>query len=242
MPDARYELKLEQFSGPLEKLLELIEERKLEITEISMAQVTADFLAYTKTLKHASREILADFLVIAARLLLIKSKALLPTIELTREEAEDIKDLETRLKLYKEFKAGARELERRWGRRRPMFSRPLFMNRPVVFYPPPGLTIRKLAQALEQLAATIKQALPEAQSVGRAIITLEEKIAELGRRITAGMRESFRNIALNRSREEIIVLFLALLQLVKDRFLHIDQSSHFADIMISKPRGVEPEA
>lgn len=233
--EARYELKLEQFAGPLEKLLELIEEKKLDITEISLAQVTADFLAYTKTLKEVERGVLADFLVVAARLLLIKSKALLPSLELTAEEQEDIKDLEERLKLYKEFKAGAKELEKLWARQKPMFSRPLFMNRPIVFYPPPGLTKEKIAKAATELLKTLKDALPEAQSVKRAIITLEEKIAELGARITEGMRESFKNIAQNRSREEIIVLFLALLHLAKERLLTIEQPEHFSDIMISKP-------
>lgn len=235
MPGTRYELKLEQFKGPLEKLLELIEEKKLEITEISLAQVTADFLAYTKTLGEVERGVLADFLVVAARLLLIKSRALLPSLELTAEEQEDIRDLEARLKLYKEFKAGARELEKMWAKRKPMYARPLFMNRPAVFYPPGDLSLEKLVRALEQLMKALKEALPEVQSVKRAIITLEEKIAELGRRITAGMSESFRSIAENRSREEIVVLFLALLHLAKDRLLHIDQSEHFSDIMISKP-------
>src|SRR3990167_678732 len=235
MMEARYELKLGEFSGPMDKLLELIEEQKLEITEISLAQVTADFLAYTKTLENVERGVLADFLVVAARLLLIKSRALLPNLELTEEEREDVKDLETRLRLYKEFKEGARELEKLWAKRKPMFSRPLFMDRPVVFSPPPGLALEKLVFALDKLAKTLKEEIPEAQTVRRVIITLEEKIAELGRRITTGMRESFKNIAVNRSREEIIVLFLALLHLAKDRLLHIDQSDHFSDIMISKP-------
>ncbi|MDP3947211.1 MAG: segregation/condensation protein A [bacterium] len=234
MPEARYELKLEQFTGPMDKLLELIEEQKLEITEISLAKVTADFLAYTKTLLNVERGILADFLVVAAKLLLIKSKALLPNIELTLEEKGDIRDLEGRLQLYKEFKAGASELEKLWAKRTPIYSRPLFMNRPAVFYPPADLTISWIVKALDQLARTLKEAMPEAQSIRRAIITLEEKIAELGRRITAGMSESFKNIAGNRSREEIIVLFLALLHLAKDRLLRIDQHDHFADIIITK--------
>jgi segregation and condensation protein A len=234
MPAGYFELKLEQFTGPLEKLLELIEERKLEITEISLAQVTADFLAYIKTLEKIDHMLLADFLVIAAKLLLIKSKALLPTLPLTPEEQEDIRDLEARLKIYKEFKAGAKELEKLWRTRKPMYARALFMNRPPFFLPSPNMSIKSIIRSLDELLKILKETLPETQSVRQVIITLEEKIAELAARITIGMQESFKNIAANRSREEIIVLFLALLHLVKERLLHIDQKEHFSDIIISK--------
>jgi len=89
-----YEVKLEQFTGPLNKLLELIEARKLEITALNLAEVTEDFINYIRSLeKGADPEILADFIVVASRLILIKSKTLLPSLELTEEEEGEIKDL-----------------------------------------------------------------------------------------------------------------------------------------------------
>lgn len=233
--DVPYELKLEQFSGPLEKLLELIEEKKLDITEISLAKVTADFIDYVKGLGDVDRGILADFLVVAAKLLLVKSKALLPEVALTEEEKEDIKDLEAKLRLYKEFKEGAKMLGGLWHNRESAYGRPLFLNRPPVFFPPPGLGASQLVGALEKLARDLKEALPETQAIKRAVITLEEKIAELANRITQGIRENFKDITKERSREEVIVLFLALLHLVKERILHIDQAGYFSDIIITKP-------
>ena len=90
-----YEVKINQFSGPLEKLLELIEEKKMEITALSLAEVTGGFFNYVKRVESdIDPKILADFLVVAAKLVLIKSKALLPGLELTQEEELDIKDLE----------------------------------------------------------------------------------------------------------------------------------------------------
>ena len=90
-----YEVKINQFSGPLEKLLELIEEKKMEITALSLAEVTGGFFNYVKRVEgDIDPKILADFLVVAAKLVLIKSKALLPGLELTQEEELDIKDLE----------------------------------------------------------------------------------------------------------------------------------------------------
>ena len=89
----RYEVKQDKFSGPLEKLLELIEAKELEITLINLAQVTGDFLEYLKALDEKSKHpsVLADFIVVASRLLLIKSKAILPSLALTEEEETDIK-------------------------------------------------------------------------------------------------------------------------------------------------------
>ena len=90
-----YQLNIQQFFGPIEKLLELIEEKKMEITDLNLAEVTADFLNYLKTLVNVDSRVLADFVVVASRLLLIKSKALLPSLELTEEEEQDISDLKT---------------------------------------------------------------------------------------------------------------------------------------------------
>src|SRR3989338_2091690 len=127
-----YEVQLDKFSGPLEKLLELIEARELEITLVNLATVTGDFLSYLKSLdeqtKHPS--VLADFVVIASRLLLIKSKAILPSLELTEEEETDIKDLEQRLRIYKEFKIASELMKKTWEKRQPIYGRELFSNLP----------------------------------------------------------------------------------------------------------------
>lgn len=98
-----FNIKTEQFSGPLDLLLRLIEERNLQITDISLSNVTNEYLEYIKQAESSTNE-LADFLVIASTLILIKSKAILPTLELSSEETEEILDLKERLILYKIFK------------------------------------------------------------------------------------------------------------------------------------------
>jgi len=112
-----YQLATEKFSGPIEKLLELIEGKKLEITDLSLAEITADFLSYLQNLQtrintdkntdlngYDGTRLIADFVVVASQLLLIKSKSLLPDLKLTGEEEEGIKDLEGRLEFYRNFK------------------------------------------------------------------------------------------------------------------------------------------
>jgi segregation and condensation protein A len=120
-----YEVRLDQFSGPMEKLLELIESQKLEITQVSLAAVTGDFIKHVESLgERAEPTILADFVVVASRLLLIKSKTLLPNLELTEEEQGDIVDLELRLKLYQEFKVASGHIRAMWDQNAIAYSRP----------------------------------------------------------------------------------------------------------------------
>ncbi len=232
----KYEIKLDQFAGPLEKLLELIEEKKLEITTISLAAVTADFLNFLKTLteevKHPS--VIADFIVVASRLLLIKSKALLPDLELTEEEEGEIKDLETRLKLYKEYKNAALEIKELWNQKKVSYSRPLFLNLPPIFYPPEHLNIDDLVTAIQTILNELKGLMPESQTVKRIVITIKEKIEELMERFKEKTEHNFSRLTKTKPKIEIIIMFLAILQLLRDRMIEAQQDERFSDIIIKK--------
>ena len=231
----QYQVKLDKFSGPLEKLLEMIEERRLEVTLVSLAQVTGDFLEYLKTLdedaKHPS--VLADFVVVASKLLLIKSKAILPSLELTEEEETDIKDLEQRLKIYKEFKTASELMKKTWDSRRPVYGRELFSNLPVVFYPSKNLTIRNLQERLSDLLHELAALIPEKQPVKKIVMTLEHKVKELLNRLKEQAQHSFKNLSQDKPKLEIIMLFLAVLHLLRERLISADQSDQFSDISIS---------
>ena len=99
-----YHICLEQFEGPLDLLLSLIEKEKLDITHVSLAKVADQYLKYLETEESISLGNLTAFLSVAARLILIKSRALLPILEFSDEEEESMDDLETRLKVYKRFR------------------------------------------------------------------------------------------------------------------------------------------
>ena len=94
-----YQIKLEQYQGPLDVLLQLIEQDKLNITDISLADITESFLAHLDKVEELYPEELADFLVVATRLLYIKSRVLLPY--LVNDDEEPITDLTEHLKIYK---------------------------------------------------------------------------------------------------------------------------------------------
>lgn len=234
---ASYEVKLEKFTGPLNKLLQLIEEKHLEITQINLAEVTADFLRYVKGLgEKAAPGILADFLVVAAKLVLIKSKVLLPMLELSQDEEEEIHDLEARLRIYREFKESSEHIRKLWEKNKIAYIRPLFLSLgdQTIFYPPKTLKLSALARAINDLAAALQSLLPESQTIKKAVVTIEQKIEELLNRFKEAGSHSFRTMAQQKSRSEAIVLFLAILHLLKDRIIQVEQGEHFSDILIQK--------
>ncbi|HVN66922.1 MAG TPA: segregation/condensation protein A, partial [Candidatus Sulfotelmatobacter sp.] len=249
-----YNLNLDRYRGPLDKLLELIEARELEITEISLAQVTDDFLKYLEGLKaaapaadlpdseklRADLRLLADFIVIASRLIFIKSRSLLPQLELTSEEEADIHDLEARLRFYKELKPALRYLDALWKKHAPAYSRPYFLQIGLtgdaaggarIFYPAPGITPAGLAGALGKIYETFERLSLESQTIREKIVSLEEKIAEVVARLTNIVETNFRTLTTAQSRSETIIAFLAILHLAREQLIFLEQEDMLSDII-----------
>jgi len=252
-----YELNLPQYSGPLTKLLELIEERKLGINEISLAEVTNDFLVYLEKIGKgdmADREnlrVLADFIVIASRLILIKSRSLLPDIALSPEEESQIKDLEHRLELYRQLRPMMKHVARLWRGGEKELSRPYLSHvgrwlapayapgRPDeeplrLFFPGEKLSVMVLEQALAKLTLSLSAYIQETRVVSDSVISLEEKIQEVLARFTRIREASFGKLSETQSRSEIIITFLALLHLAREQLILLEQKGAFSDIIVRK--------
>ncbi len=230
-----YELTLEKFSGPIEKLLELIEEKKLEITDLSLAEITADFLEYVKKIEAIEPRLLADFIAVAASLLLIKSKSLLPDLKLTIDEEESIKDLEGRLNFYHNFKPVMAHIKKLAQEKNIEISRPLFFRRPEVFYPSPEITIENLLKSANKVLEALRE-IPKEQKIERSLVTLEEKIEEIIGRLKTEVKRStsFGSLLKDKPRSEMIILFLALLHLLAEQMINVKQNEGFSDIIITK--------
>src|SRR3989344_2742252 len=226
-----YELKIGEFEGPLGKLLELIEEKKLEITRLNLAEVTADFLKYLQTLKEATPRTITDFIAVADKLILIKSHALLPQIQLSEEEEEEVLDLTLRLKLYKEFKAVEARLKPLWLKHI-AYSRDYLAGVPHGFYLSEELEPALLLQKIVKLAEELSLFFPKTGSAPIKHLNLEEKIKELIIRVDKVFKTSFNEVTRNKAKSEVVVLFLALLHLLKDNLVKINQGGKFSDIEI----------
>lgn len=231
----RYELETSGYKGPLDKLLELVEEKKLEITTVSLAEVTTDFLEYLRKIEKEKRdhELIAEFLVIASRLVLIKSKVLIPSLLLSEKEEVDIKNLEARLKLYQELKAAQAHIRNGWRVMPVMRSREFMMAAGAIFYPPLGVNPETLRASVEKVFGELQKVLRPMAFVKREIINLREAIQKVFKRLTE-MPLSFSKLRKDGSREEVVVLFLAILHLIKDQLVSAEQDRHFGDIRIAK--------
>ena len=235
-----YELRTEKFSGPLEKLLELIEEKRLEITELSLAAVTADFLKYLQGIEAAHPRILADFVVVASRLLLIKSKALLPNLELTSEEEKSIKDFEAQLRFYQSFKPALGHLKTLWDRKKFSAGRQFMAGRPIIFYPSANVTMKNLERAVAAIFDVLNRLATETGTIKSSLISLEEKIQEiinLFKKSKSLNALKFKELKKEKSKAEIIVMFLALLHLLHEQLVRVEQKGKFSDMRIFPASG-----
>ncbi len=236
--NSSFKVRLEAFEGPLDLLLSLIEKQKLSISQISLAKVADDFLSYIQSSGNFPIAESADFILIASTLVLIKSKTLLPQLELSTEEEGNIEDLERRLRLYQQVKAVSFGVKELFGRHPIFFPR----DRKVVpvFSPHVGITVKNLLES----ARNVIFALPKFERLPKAIVakvvSLEEMIKNLSSRISQSLKMSFSEFSGMGKKEKVhvIVSFLALLELVKQGVVRVVQNEHFSDITIETDKEV----
>jgi len=238
----KYQIKVKDFDGPLELLLELIEKRKLSINEVSLGDVTEDYFHYLEKLKTTSdsyHEEIASFLVVAATLMLIKSRSLLPGFYVTEEEEADIKELEDRLATYKRIKDMAEALGKKASSRRELFTRSPFVAVAPEFLPPArGFDLVGMANLLKNLVDSIPKKIDLPQKAIRKIVSIEEKIEELRRRIEEGVVKTFGDFVGSRTEKiNVVVSFLAMLELIKLGIIAVRQKTHFDLIHIEHGDG-----
>jgi segregation and condensation protein A len=227
-----FSIQTDVFAGPLELLLDLIEKRKLLINDISLAAVTDDFMAYTATLTEDHLEQTSHFVLIASTLLLIKSKSLLPVLDLTDEEEASIEDLETRLKLYKIYREASVALRTSFGAR-VLYKRPFERITTPLFIPDAYTTPATIREAMSAVLLNLpKKILPRVAVAIRKVISLEDMMKRLEERITQQFKISFSKFAESGERGEVIVSFLAVLELIKQGMIMVRQEARFADFDI----------
>ena len=221
MPEKKYAVKTAVFEGPLDLLLDLIEKRKLFVNDVSLAQVTDDFIKYIEEQDNFPIGESAEFIVIASTLMLVKSRSLLPMLELTDEEEASIEDLEQRLIVYARIKELSLELGKIFGQNI-IFEKNPSKEILVVFSPDSKTDVEELHLALMRVV----QSLPKKETMPKAtvkkIISLEETIEKLAERISKGIKMNFSDFV-GEDKISIIVGFLAMLELVKRDILRVNQ-------------------
>lgn len=228
-----YKIKTEQFEGPLELLLDLVEKRKLFINEISLSQVADDYIAHLKQYEKLPVDFVSNFLIVASTLILIKSKSLLPTLSLTAEETHDIHELENRLKEYQRIRELSQYIKNMFGKNI-SFPRGQTRNREVVFAPSEEITPPSILASLREVVLRFPKKVTLPKVVVKKVISLEKMMERLTERITKDLKMGFREFAGVGKAEKIniVVSFLAMLELVKQGIIAVSQESHGADIQM----------
>lgn len=228
-----FKVKTGEFEGPMDLLLDLIEKRKLPINEVSLSQVTDDYIAYINSNDERTIPGMAHFVLVASTLLLIKSKALLPTLSLTEDEKGDIKNLEDRLKIYQRMKELSVHVKERFGKTI-LFEHEGLTDVPVIFSPDETVTTEGLLASIKRAIESIpvKELLP--QTIVKKVISLEEMIGNLVERVKQNVELSFKSFVGEHKGEKVSVIvgFLAMLELVKQGSVSVVQNEHFGDITI----------
>lgn len=239
-------IKLEAFEGPLDLLLHLIEKNKVDIYDIPIVTITDQYMEYVDAAKDENMDVMSEFLVMAATLLSIKSRMLLPHMSTGVEEEEDPREeLVKRLLEYKTYKMISYELrDRQIDASRSVF-RAKDLPEEVAKYEEPvdvaeligDLTLQRLNQVFDEVIRRQKSRRDPVRSkfgkIKKEEISLEEKIESL--RAYAALHRTFTFISLfteARSRMEVIVTFLALLELMKSGMVSIVQEKIFDEIII----------
>lgn len=235
------EFTTEKFSGPLGLLLSLIESEDLDITEINLAKIADEYVNYIRGAKDINPEEMADFLVVAAKLLFIKSKALLPYLYSAEEDAE-IDDLEKQLRMYKEFVSASVKIKELAESKHFLFLPPIIKNRRAqfnlpVFNAPMKVTVDVLAEVFKRIILGLEkqkeEKLPEEKLEPK--ISIDDKIFLIKKMLFDKLKVNFSKLlASASSKTEVIVSFLAVLELAKQKELVFEQDELFSDIHLSR--------
>ncbi|MBI2551024.1 segregation/condensation protein A [Candidatus Uhrbacteria bacterium] len=228
-----FEISTEQFSGPLHLLLEIVRENRLPITDVSLSQVTEEYLRYLDAHEVPSTEI-ADFLTVACALLLIKARALMPSVVM---EDEPEGDLAARLRLYEQYIEASKNIENLFGAHsQTMFARDR-MSLPKLsgFFPPPSVNPSKLSSCFQDILKRLEPFFALETRLVARVATVQERMEALRGAILGKAWMLFSDVVKGASRKvDVVVSFLALLELLRSRSVQAVQAGAFGEIEIKR--------
>jgi segregation and condensation protein A len=246
-----YNVKIDAFEGPLDLLLHLIHSLEVDIYDIPMAQITEQYLLYIHTMKKLELDVASEYLVMAATLLAIKSKMLLPKHEEIQDEEdfeleEDPRDeLVDRLIEYKKYKEAAEELKTREEERGMMYTKPpsdlsQYAEEKTSEKLEQDVSIYDMLGAFHKLLRRKKLQKPVTTKISRQEIPIEKRMDEILENLKGlQKRQRFFSLFPYEDREHIVVTFLAVLELMKRKQIFVRQDENFDDFFVQSTEGAE---
>ncbi|MGA5690355.1 segregation/condensation protein A [Cytobacillus pseudoceanisediminis] len=246
-----YNVKIDAFEGPLDLLLHLINRLEIDIYDIPVSEITEQYLIYIHTMKELQLDVASEYLVMAATLLAIKSKMLLPKHE--EEELEDEYGMEMeedprdelveRLIEYRKYKEAAEELKEREQDRSLMYTKPPadlseYVNDLQNEKADLNVSLYDMLGALQKLLRRKKLQRPLSAKVARQEIPIEKRMSEIVNQLRNFKgRKKFTDLFPISDREHIVVTFLAVLELIKRKEIQVEQDRNFSDIFVASMEG-----
>ncbi len=227
-------IKLEQFEGPLGLLLELIEQEQLDITDLSLAKVTDQYVAILEAQTDLHPEEIADFLLVAAKLLYLKSKVLSPDYFI--DEVVEETDLARQLKLYQEYVQVAKKIQQRWRSDNYFYSRlkPWRLPKPK-FIPPHNISLVTLQTLMSEVLVQLEPIVRLKIKKMKTTISIKDRIEYIKNYIQNKTSFAWHDLIEHSvTKTERIVNFLAVLELVKQREVEVYQETIFANFIVKK--------
>lgn len=229
-----YKIQFGTFEGPMELLLHLIEKNQIDVYDIPMAVLTRQYMAYLQEMRQFDIEVASEFLVMAATLLFIKSRMMLPKPPQVEEEAEEDprQELVARILAYQQYKKVSVVLDEWAARQSRHVTRPP-MALPVRRLPPENLSVDALKSAFQRLLARRRELTIPEVIVAHETYRVEEQMAKIMERLAAkgGMLPFFAVFA-EGTRAALIAGFLALLELIRRKYIFAEQSTLFSSIVL----------
>lgn len=229
-----FAVQTETYSGPLELLIDLIEKRKLLINDISLSTVTDDYMKHVALLEQNPLRETAQFVVLASTLLLIKSRSLLPVLDLTDKEEESVEELQNKLKRYQIYRNASRILGELFGKHI-SFERSDVPKTEPLFVTDRYTTTDSLHAALCDVVQKLPKKVVKPKVQVRKTISLEEMMDRLKDRIERQLTLKFKDFTGNSTEKStVIVGFLAVLEMVKQGSVVVRQTTVFNEIEIER--------
>jgi segregation and condensation protein A len=243
-----YRIETDLYQGPLDVLLDLIDKAELDITKLALSKVTDQYLAYMEKLEYENPNEVSSFLVIASKLLQIKSQALLPkqSLELLGEDFEEDpgEALARQLIIYKQFKDISKWLSEREEEGLRTYLR--VAPPPKINFQPKldltGITLDDLLEVAKEIFANDKQLEELDTVINLPRVTIKERITSILEHLKKFRKSTFQSLLIQKnSRIELVVTFLALLELVKRHIIEANQTELFGDINLESEHEVDQD-
>ena len=241
-----YKVKLQYFEGPFDLLVYLIENAKMSIYDIKISEITEQYLAYIEEMKAMDFSVASEFMVLAATLIDIKSRMILPRMQVEEGDEPYVdprSELVERILEYKKFKEASEQLAERWDINSMIYAKPqedisAYLDNPDEYL---SLSLDKFVDAFElflQKERRMAEVRAHYQRVEREKATIESRIKLIGNKLrdalSKGLRKlSFRELIVDKKdRYDVIVTFSSLLQMMKDKMLDATQSTTYGEIYV----------